>query len=268
MAHDEATQTGSLRDDLPIVTITVGAGAGRREIAVRIRAGEGRPVVWLGGFRSDMRATKATALDGWATRRGRPLVRFDYTGHGESGGVFADAVVSTWVEDALAVLERFADDQPVLVGSSMGGWVTCLAVRERLNQGRSGPAGIVLIAPALDFTHDLMWEAFPEEVRAEIEQRGVWYRETAYAPEPYPITRALIEDGRRNCMLDGPVDPGCPVHILQGMNDPDVPWAHALKTVDRLPDQGTVLTLIKDGDHRLSRPQDIDLMLRTVDAIA
>lgn len=177
-------------------------------------------------------------------------------------------MISTWVEDALAVLERFADDRPVLVGSSMGGWVTCLAVRERLAHGRTAPAGIVLIAPALDFTHDLMWEAFPAEVRAEIEQNGVWYRETDYAPEPDPITLALIEDGRRNQLLTGPLDLRCPVHILQGMNDPDVPYAHALKTVAQLPTAGTLLTLIKDGDHRLSRPQDIDLILRTVAAIA
>ncbi|GLS42628.1 alpha/beta fold hydrolase [Methylobacterium brachythecii] len=267
MLQDKAIQAPP-EDDLPIVTIPVGTGAQRRDIAVRVRSGKGRPIVWLGGFRSDMRATKAKALDAWAESRERPLVRFDYMGHGESGGAFADAVISTWVEDALAVLKRFADDRPVLVGSSMGGWVTCLSVRERLRQGRTAPAGIVLIAPALDFTHDLMWEAFPAEVRAEIEQRGVWYRETSYAPEPYPITRALIEDGRRNCLLTEPVETGCPVHILQGMNDPDVPWVHALKTIDRLPAQGTLLTLIKDGDHRLSRPQDIDLILRAVEAIA
>jgi len=127
---------------------------------------------------------------------------------------------------------------------------------------------VVLIAPALDFTHDLMWEAFPPEVRSKIERDGVWYRRTAYAPEPDPITRALIEDGRRNRLLTGPVDLCCPVHILQGMNDPDVPYSHALKTVDRLPGAGTLLTLVKDGDHRLSRPQDIELILRTVAAIA
>lgn len=268
MANDIGVDTGSSEEDLPVTTFSVGTGAQSRTIAVRTRPGQGRLVVWLGGFRSDMRATKALALDAWAVRHGRPLVRFDYTGHGISGGRFADAVMSTWVEDALAVLERFADDRPVLVGSSMGGWVTCLAVRERLKQGRPAPAGIVLIAPALDFTHDLMWEAFPAEVRKEIEDKGVWYRATDYAPDPDPITLALVEDGRLNRLLTGPLDMGCPVHILQGMNDPDVPFAHALKTVERLPEAGTLLTLIKDGDHRLSRPQDIDLILRTVAAIA
>ncbi|GEO97730.1 alpha/beta hydrolase [Methylobacterium haplocladii] len=262
------SEADALHDDLPVQTISVGNDAQRRDIAVRVRSGKGRPIVWLGGFRSDMRATKALALDAWALQHGRPLVRFDYTGHGVSGGRFADAVISNWVEDALAVLERFADDRPVLVGSSMGGWVTCLAVRKRLAEGRASPAGIVLIAPALDFTHDLMWEAFPAEVRTEIERNGVWYRKTDYAPEPDPISLALIEDGRRNRLLTGPLDLRCPVHILQGMNDPDVPYAHALKTVERLPAAGTLLTLIKDGDHRLSRPQDIDLILRSVAAIA
>ncbi|GJD69786.1 alpha/beta hydrolase [Methylobacterium gnaphalii] len=266
MAQDNAINGPD--DDLPVATITVGAGAQQREIALRVRSGDGRPIVWLGGFRSDMRATKARALDAWAERHGRPLVRFDYTGHGESSGAFVNAVISTWVEDAVAVIERFADDRPILVGSSMGGWVTALAVRERFRQGHGHPAGIVLIAPALDFTHDLMWEAFPAEVRAEIEQRGVWYRDTSYSPEPTPVTRALIEDGRRNRLLTDALDLGCPVHILQGMNDPDVPYTHALKTIDRLPAKGTILTLIKDGDHRLSRPQDIELILRTVEAIA
>lgn len=263
MATDE-----SPCDDLPVTRIVVGDGAAGREIAVRVRPGEGRPVVWLGGFRSDMRATKAAALDAWAAQAGRPLVRFDYTGHGESGGRFRDATISTWAEDALAVLERYADEPSVLVGSSMGGWVTCLAVRERLRRSRPPPAGIVLIAPALDFTEELMWAAFPPHVRADIETKGVWHRPTDYAPEPDPITLALIEDGRRNRLLSAPIDPRCPVHVLQGMNDPDVPYAHALRTVERLPAEGTLLTLIKDGDHRLSRPQDIALILRTVAAIA
>lgn len=263
-----AANANTPKPDLPVRTLSVGSGAERREIAVRVRPGDGCPVVWLGGFRSDMRATKAMALDSWAETTGRPLVRFDYTGHGESSGHFADGLISTWVEDALAVLERFADDRPVLVGSSMGGWITGLAVRERLKQGRSAPAGVVLIAPALDFTEDLMWAAFPAHVRAEIERNGVWYRPKDYAPEPDPITLTLIEDGRRNRLLTGPIDLHCPVHILQGMNDPDVPYAHALRTVERLPAEGTLLTLIKDGDHRLSRSQDIALLLRTVAAIA
>lgn len=258
-----AQQPQEAIDDLPIETLSVGTGSAARDIAVRLRPGDGPPVVWLGGFRSDMRATKALALDAWAVEHGRALIRFDYSGHGESGGRFADGTISDWLEDAQAVLSHFAKTPPVLVGSSMGGWIACLAARAMPQP----PAGLVLIAPALDFTEALMWEAFPPEVRAELERNGVWYRATAYAPEPDPIGMHLIEDGRRHLLLGDDFDPGCPVHILQGMRDPDVPYAHALKTVERLPESGTLLTLIKDGDHRLSRPQDIALLLRTIDAI-
>ena len=255
-------------DDLPVVTLTRGDGAERRDLAVRVREGRGPTVVWLGGFMSDMRATKALSLDAWAMRAGRRLVRFDYTGHGESGGTFAEATISTWLGDALALLEHFACDGPVLVGSSMGGWIACLAAAARRKAGRTPPSGMVLIAPALDFTEALMWPAFTPEIRAEIETKGVWYRHTQYSPIPTPITRHLIEDGRSHSLLGGPIDTGCPVHILQGMQDPDVPYAHALRTLERLPAEGTLLTLIKDGDHRLSRPQDVALLLRAVEAIA
>lgn len=247
--------------------LRVGAGAEARDIAVLRRAGGGPPVVWLGGLRSDMRATKAMALDAWAAANGRAFVRFDYAGHGESGGRFEAATVSTWLADARAVLDAYAPERPVLVGSSMGGWIACLAARDRTARGGAAPAGLVLIAPALDFTQALMWERFPPEIRATIARDGVWMRASEYGPEPVPITRALIEDGRRHTLLDGPLDPGCPVHILQGMADPDVPHAHALRIVDRLPAAGTVLTLIKDGDHRLSRPQDVARLVAAVAAM-
>ncbi|MBB2960378.1 pimeloyl-ACP methyl ester carboxylesterase [Methylobacterium sp. R2-1] len=251
---------------MPVVTLDVG-GASPRRLAVRIREGEGPPVVWLGGFRSDMRATKAAALDAWAAQSGRRMVRFDYSGHGESEGRFEDCTISDWLADACAVIDRYANEQPILVGSSMGGWIACLVARERAWR-RVRVGGMVLIAPALDFTEALMWDVFPPEVRQALEQDGVWYRETPYAPKPDPIRMALIEDGRRHLMLDAPLEPGCPVHILQGMADPDVPYAHALRILERLPAQGSRLTLIKDGDHRLSRPEDIDLLVRTVAAMA
>lgn len=253
--------------DLPVMTMQVGSGTACRDIAIRWRSGKGRPVVWLGGFRSDMRATKATALDAWAMCTGRPCLRFDYSGHGESGGEFTQGTISDWLADATAVIDRFADDQPVLVGSSMGGWIACLCARERRQQGRSAPSGMILIAPAVDFTEALMWQAFSAEIRAEIERNGVWYRPTNYDPDPNPITLRLIEDGRGHCLLDGPFDPHCPVHILQGIQDPDVPYSHAMRVLERLPPEGTLLTLIADGDHRLSRPQDIALLLRSIEAI-
>lgn len=245
--------------------VTVGDGAERRRIAVRVREGAGPSVVWLGGFRSDMGATKATALDAWAARAGRRFVRFDYAGHGASEGEFAACTISSWTADAEAVLAARVPDRPILVGSSMGGWIACLAARARLARGEAPAAGLVLIAPALDFTEDLMWDQFPQSVRDTLERDGVWMRQSAYAPEPDPVTMRLIADGRANRLLTGPLDLGCPVHILQGMRDPDVPHAQAFKLLDRLPAEGTVLTLIADGDHRLSRDQDI---ARLVSAVA
>lgn len=250
-------------DETPIL-LPVGEGRERRDLAVRLRPGSGPTLVWLGGFRSDMGATKALALDAWAEEHGRALVRFDYTGHGESSGDFAAATISTWLDDAQAVLDAFAPGPTILVGSSMGGWIACLAARARQRQGRPAPAGLVLIAPAIDFTEALMWERFGPDIRATIERDGVWMRASEYSPDPVPITRRLIEDGRRHSLLGGALDLGCPVHILQGMADPDVPYAHALRILDLLPAEGTILTLIKDGDHRLSRPQDIARLLAAV----
>jgi pimeloyl-ACP methyl ester carboxylesterase len=246
--------------------ITVGAGAAERRIAVRAREGAGPPVVWLGGFRSDMTATKAAALDAWASEQNRALVRFDYAGHGASSGDITACTISSWLEDAKAVLAAYVKEPPILVGSSMGGWIACLAARDRMASGETN-AGLVLIAPALDFTEDLIWAQLDEAGRAALMQSGILRRPSDYAPEPDPITYALIEDGRRNRLLERPFDPGCPVHILQGMRDPDVPYPHALKTVARLPAEGTVLTLIADGDHRLSRPQDIARLVAAVAGI-
>jgi pimeloyl-ACP methyl ester carboxylesterase len=226
-------------------------------------------VFWLGGFRSDMRATKAEALDRWAERNGRAYVRFDYSGHGESSGAFADSTMSHWLEDTLAVVESFSTGPFVLVGSSMGGWLALLAARELLrNNPRNRPSGLVLIAPAVDFTERLMWEGFPPEIKQEILEKGVHLRDSAYSREAYPITRALIEDGRRHLLFGGTIAAGCPVHILQGMQDPDVPWRHALELVEHLPGESVSMTLIKDGDHRLSREEDLERLIAAVEAIA
>jgi pimeloyl-ACP methyl ester carboxylesterase len=238
-------------------------------LAVLARPGSPPPVVWMGGFRSDMRATKATALDAWAEEKGRAYVRFDYSGHGESGGRFEDATVSSWLDDTLAVLERFVTAPPVLVGSSMGGWLALLAtLRLRRATPERAPVGLVLIAPAVDFTERLMWASLPADVKATIERDGVWMRPSQYSPQPYPITRTLIEDGRKHLLFDKPIEVGCPVHILQGMQDPDVPWRHAVALVEHMPGDAVDLTLIKDGDHRLSRPEDIARLLNAVERIA
>jgi pimeloyl-ACP methyl ester carboxylesterase len=237
----------------------------KRTIAVRTRGGKSPGLFWLGGFKSDMKGTKAEALDRWAESEGRACVRFDYSGHGESGGAFTDGTISRWLEESVAVYLQFARDAQVLIGSSMGGWLALLlakAVSER--PGAAPIAGMVLIAPAVDFTEELMWKQFPDAARQQIEQMGVWMRPSAYGEEPYPITRELIEDGRRHLLLGGLIETRCPVHILQGVEDPDVPWRHAIELISRFSRDDVVLTLIKDGDHRLSRPEDIERLIGAV----
>ena len=245
-------------------------GEDRRRLAVLSREGTGPAVVWLGGFRSDMRATKAAALDAWAAEHGRAFLRFDYSGHGESEGRFADGTITRWLEDSLAAVaarpKTEGEAGPVLVGSSMGGWLALLAARALAAAG-TPPAGLVLLAPAPDFTERLMRPGLSAEALREIETAGVTMQPSQYGP-PVPITRALLEDGRRHIVLDGIVRTHAPVHILQGMNDPDVPWRTATTLVEHLAGDAAVLTLIKDGDHRLSRPQDIERLLSAVAGIA
>jgi pimeloyl-ACP methyl ester carboxylesterase len=246
--------------------LTVAEPGDPRDIALIRSEGRGPAVIWLGGFRSDMRATKAEALAAWAAGQGRSFVRFDYSGHGESGGDFADGTISRWLADSLAVIVAEGGDAPILVGSSMGGWLALLAAL-RLKAAGQPAGGLVLIAPAVDFARELMWAQFPDEVKAQIMETGQWMRPSAYSPEPYPITRALIEDGDAHRLFGAPILPGCPVTILQGMQDPDVPWGHAMTLVEHLPADDVTVTLIKDGDHRLSRDQDIALLIRAVEAM-
>jgi pimeloyl-ACP methyl ester carboxylesterase len=246
--------------------IEVGEGSAMRGIAVRARAGATPGLFWLGGFNSDMKGTKALALDAWAAEHGRACVRFDYSGHGESGGKFIDGTVGRWLEDSVAVFEQFCRGPQVVIGSSMGGWIALLLAREVIRRSMGASlAGLVLIAPAPDFTEELMWKGFSPKIRAEIESKGVWMRPSEYGDgSPYPITRALIEEGRQHLLLGGSVEVGCPVRILQGAKDPDVPWQHAFTLVHRLPADDVVLTMIQDGDHRLSRPQDIARIIAAV----
>jgi pimeloyl-ACP methyl ester carboxylesterase len=245
--------------------IEVGTDADRRRIAVRARTGSAPGLFWLSGFNSDMRGTKAIALDAWAAMRNRACVRFDYSGHGESGGAFVDGTIGRWLEETVAVFEQFCAGPQVVIGSSMGGWMALLLAREMAPRpaSRASLAGLVLIAPAPDFTEELMWKNLTPEARHQIETNGVWLRPSAYG-EPYPITRALIEEGRNHLLLGGSIDVGCPVRILQGAQDPDVPWQHAFALAHRLPVDDVVLTMIQDGDHRLSRPRDIARMIAAV----
>jgi len=246
--------------------IEVGSGNSARRIAVRARKGGQPGLFWLGGFNSDMQGPKALELDAWAAERGRGCVRFDYSGHGESGGQFIDGTIGRWLEESVAVFAQFCSGPTVVIGSSMGGWMALLLAREIAGRSTGASlAGLVLIAPAPDFTEELMWKGFSPDVRREIETNGVWLRPSDYGDcTPYPITGALIEEGRNHLLLGGSIDVGCPVRILQGARDPDVPWKHAFTLAQRLPAEDVVLTMIQDGDHRLSRPQDIARIIAAV----
>jgi pimeloyl-ACP methyl ester carboxylesterase len=248
-----------------LTSIDLGAGQAARRIAVRARAGAARGLFWLGGFKSDMQGTKAVALDRWAGDNGRSCIRFDYSGHGESGGDFTAGTIGRWLEESVAVFERFAEGPQVLIGSSMGGWLALLLGRALKGRKTAGSvAGMVLIAPAVDFTEELMWKKFSPEVRRQIETEGAWQRPSQYSESAYPITRGLIEEGRKHLLLGSLIETGCPVRILQGVKDPDVPWQHAAELSSRLARDDVVLTLVKDGDHRLSRSEDIERLIAAV----
>ena len=237
-------------------------------IAVRRRQGAAPGAVWLGGFRSDMLGTKAEALDGWAAANGRAFLRHDYSGHGESGGAFAEGTISRWLGQSLAVFRRFTEGRQFLVGSSMGGWIALRMVQELQKGGEGGRvAGLLLLAPAPDFTVELMEPQLTDAQRDDLAQKGFFEEASQYSPEPNVYTRALFDDGRQNRVLTGTVDTHCPVHILQGMQDPDVPHALALKLIEHLPADDVTLSLIRDGDHRLSRPQDIAMMISALDGL-
>jgi pimeloyl-ACP methyl ester carboxylesterase len=257
--------TNSSASGQPPAFIEVGKDSEARRIAVRARAGGSPGLFWLGGFNSDMQGTKAIAVDAWAAERNRACVRFDYSGHGESGGAFIEGTIGRWLEESVAVFEQFCAGPQVVIGSSMGGWLALLLAREmaRRSASQASLAGLVLIAPAPDFTEELMWKGFSPAARQEIETKGMWLRPSEYG-EPYPITRKLIEEGRNHLLLGSAIDVGCPVRILQGAQDPDVPWRHAFALAHRLPVDDVVLTVIQDGDHRLSRPQDIARMIAAV----
>ena len=219
--------------------------------------------VWLSGFKSDMTGTKVTVLEDWARAQGHGFLAFDYSGHGVSGGAFEDGTISAWRDDALAAIEGLTSGPLVLVGSSMGGWMALLAALAL----KARVAAMVLIAPAPDFTQKLMWPEFSPAQQAEILEQGRTLRPSDYG-DPYPITRALIEDGQQWALLDAPITLTCPIRILQGMQDPDVPWQHAFKLVEALESEDLVFSLIKDGDHRLSRDQDIRRLVTTCRELA
>ncbi|WP_114008065.1 alpha/beta hydrolase [Cohaesibacter intestini] len=257
--------------------LLVGKGEKQRDIAFHHRPAT-RPanqtdaagVFWMGGYKSDMAGSKVMTLDGWAAHQGLGCTRYDYSGHGVSGGAFIDGTISKWLEESLAVFDSHTDGPQVVVGSSMGGWLALLLVRAHLaavGVSKSRIKGLVLIAPAIDMTKDLMWDIFDDEAKQQMAETGIFRRPSEYG-DPYEITADLIEDGKQHLFGDALIETGCPVHILQGVTDDAVPWTVAVDLVGRLAQDDVKLTLIKDGDHRLSRDEDLALLTRVVGEMA
>jgi pimeloyl-ACP methyl ester carboxylesterase len=229
------------------------------ELAWARTEGRGPTVVFLPGFKSDMTGDKATTLAGFCAERGQAMLRFDYSGHGASGGRFEDGTVSRWRDDTLAAIDQLAPGRIILVGSSMGGWIALLAALARPER----MAALVGIAAAPDFTETLMWEAMTFEERGILMRKGVLHVPSQYG-EPYPVTRALIENGRAHLLLEKPIPLACPVRLLHGQRDPDVPWELSLRIAEQVASDDVQVVVVKDGDHRLSRPEDLALLRRTL----
>ena len=238
---------------------------GDRRIAVERRAGRPPGLFWLGGFRSDMTGSKAQALDRFGAEHGLAVTRFDYSGHGQTGGDFNLGSISRWLEESLAVFDTTTGPQ-IAIGSSMGGWLALLLIRELRRRGASRVAGLVLIAPATDMT-ELMQAQMTKKQRSLLLKQGFVEEPSEYSPEPYRINLSLIEDGRQHLLFGRIIETGCPVTILQGARDRDVPKEHALKLVQHIVNDPVTFTLVPDGDHRLSREQDLALLARTIEGM-
>lgn len=217
--------------------------------------------MFLGGFMSDMTGTKATALEAFCKARGQAFLRFDYFGHGASTGAFRDGTIGRWRDDALAVIDRLTEGKQILVGSSMGGWIMLLAALARPER----VAALVGIAPAPDFTEDLLWPSFTPEEQRRLLAEGAITVPSQYDPRGYTVTRRLIEEGRDHLLLARTVKIASPVRLLHGMKDEDVPWETSLRLAERLASEDVRVTLVKNGDHRLSTEADLALLQRTLE---
>jgi pimeloyl-ACP methyl ester carboxylesterase len=223
-------------------------------IAYHKTPGSAPGIVFLGGFMSDMTGSKALFLEAFARERGQAFLRFDYQGHGASTGRFEEGTIGLWAADAVAALDALTEGPQVLVGSSMGGWIMLLAALARPQR----VAGLLGIAAAPDFTEDLMWNAYSQEVRETLEREGVYREPSAYDEEPYTITKRLIDEGRGHLLLRQPIPLACPVRLIHGMADPDVPWGTSIRLAEQLESAEVEVTLVKAGGHRLSEPEDLE----------
>lgn len=233
-----------------------------RKIAYHLTDGSAPAVVFLGGFKSDMGGTKAVFLEDWARRQGRAFLRFDYSGHGDSAGRFEDGCIGDWAEDARVVIEALTVGPQLLVGSSMGGWISLLLARALPQR----VAGLVTIAAAPDFTERGFWAGFSPDQRAALTATGRVELPSEYGA-PLVLTRRLIEDGRDHLILDRPLSLPFPVRMLQGTADADVPMSWALDLLDHAEGEDLRLTLVKGADHRFSSPDCLDLIVRTIEEI-
>jgi alpha-beta hydrolase superfamily lysophospholipase len=257
---DPAPEFINAEDGIPLAYVATPAA----------RAGAGPGVVFLGGFMSDMTGQKATVLEDWARATGRAFLRLDYSGHGMSGGAFRNGTIGRWLSDAVTVIRHASatvsglGGDLVLVGSSMGGWIAVLAAMEIVGQK---VAGIVTIAAAADFTDDLLPMRLGPDTLATIEAEGVFEAPSQYSDQPYVITRDLLEDGRNHLVLSGPIALDIPARLIHGTADPDVPWTQSKKLMGALTSRDVELILVKDGDHRLSEPHDLDRLIRVVECL-
>lgn len=246
--------------------LNVGCGASERKIAYLQQQGRPPGLVWMPGLKSDMESTKASALQDWAQSEGAALLRFDYSGHGKSGGSFEQGTIGAWLEESEYVFTRLTQGPQVLIGSSMGGYLALLLLRRLWAAASSVTrriAGLILIAPAWDMTEELMWRAFAPDIRRQIELEGQWLRASAYGA-PYPITRCLIEDGRKHLLGRQRLVVDCPIVILHGTLDPDVLLSHSKDLMTFLEGEHLRLIEVEGGDHRLSKPHELAVLLRTV----
>lgn len=235
-----------------------------RRLAYHRVPGKVPGVLFCGGYTSDMTGTKARALEAFCRERGRAFVRFDYSGHGASSGDFADGTIGAWADDALAIADQVAPGPLLVVGSSMGGWIMLLVALARPER----IAGLIGIAAAPDFTEDLLLARATAEQRRALVEQGYWMQPSAYGGPPYPVTRRFIEEAREHLMLRGPIPIRCPVHLLHGQRDPDVPWQTALRLAERLQAEDVTVELIKAGDHRLSTEGDLAQITAAIQRLA
>lgn len=254
--------------------LRVGGDVDERQIAYIADAGApgATPgMMWLSGLKSEMTSTKASVIAAWAAERGLPCTRFDYSGHGQSPGRFEDGTIGAWLAEALAVFREVTKGPQILIGSSMGGYIALLLLRALMRDHPDDAERIkalLLIAPAWDMTERLMWARFPEAIRREIMHTGVYLRPSKYGDGDYAISRRLIEEGRDHLIGDAPFDPERPIHVLHGLLDPDVPWEHTLDLVAHLTGDHVRVSAVPDGEHRLSRPEDLALMIRVLEDLA